>query len=319
MKHLFIVNTVAGRGRGLAVLNQLRRYKDELDLEIYTTKGRKDATTFVRDFCEKHPDPVRVYACGGDGTLQEVASGLIGFPQATLVAYACGSGNDFVKCFGEKESFLDIDRLLKAEPTPIDMIALSNGRYAINACHFGFDSAVATTMDKVRHKKLIGGKNAYLTGVVHAFFTNMKTRCTVTVDGEVLNPDGELLLCTIANGKYVGGKYLCAPRASYNDGLLDVCLVKPVSRARFAALIHYYEEGTHLDDPKFRDLVVWRRGKHIEISSPDPNFACALDGEVFRDPHFEVTVMENALSFAVPEPIVELEEKTPVAAAVEGE
>ncbi len=319
MKHLFIVNSMAGRGQAAAILEQLHGYDDILDYEVYETKGRGDATAFVRAYCEAHPDPVRVYACGGDGTLQEVASGLIGFPQASLAAYACGSGNDFVKCFGERESFLDLDQLLAAEDMPIDLISLSNGRYAINACHFGFDSAVASTMDKVRHKKVIGGKNAYLTGIIHAFFTAMKTRCTVTVDGEVLNPDGKLLLCTIANGQFVGGKYHCAPRSSYNDGLLDICLVKPLSRLRFPSLIHYYEEGTHLDDPKFRDLVIWRRGKHIEVSSPDPNFTCALDGEVFTDPHFEVSVMENALTFSAPVPEAGKEAKTPAGALTEGE
>lgn len=300
MKHLFVVNAVAGRGRALAIREQLCRYDGQLDYEIYETKGRRDATAFVRARCESDPEPMRFYACGGDGTLQEVASGLVGYPQASLAAYACGSGNDFVKCYGGRERFLDIDRLIRAEETPIDLIHLNDGHVAVNACHFGFDSAVAVVMDKVRHKKIIGGKNAYLTGVAHAFFTAMTTRCTVTVDGETLNEDGRLLLCTIANGQYVGGSYHCAPRSRNDDGLLDVCLVRPLPRIKLLTLIRYYKEGKHLDDPRLRDLVIWRRGRCVEVQSPDPDFACALDGEIIHNPHFQVTAAEREVRFAVP-------------------
>ena len=178
-------------------------------------------------------------------------------------------------------------------------------KYAINATHFGFDSSVAQTMMNVRRKKLIGGKNAYTTGVVVGLFKAMKNKCRVTVDGELLNPEGVILLCTIANGQYVGGAFRCAPRSLDNDGLLEVCLVKPVSHITFMKLIKGYTEGTHLEDPQFAKYIEYRRGKKIEIEAPE-GFVYSFDGELIRQNHFTVEVEHRALRFAVPKGAVYL-------------
>jgi diacylglycerol kinase (ATP) len=160
-------------------------------------------------------------------------------------------------------------------------------------------------MMKVRRKKLIGGKNAYTTGIVKALFTAMKNACHVKVDGEEINPDGKILLCTIANGQYVGGSFRCAPRSLDNDGLLEVCLVKPLSHLTFINLIKVYTEGTHLDDPRFAKLLEYRRGKKIEIDAPE-GFIYSFDGELIRQNHFTVEVVPNAIRFAVPKSAVYL-------------
>lgn len=301
MQHVFVINEYAGKGGSAAAIRrELQALDGQISYTVYCTKNPTDATAFVRAYCAEHTEPVRFYACGGDGTLQEVAEGLLGYPHASMTAYACGSGNDFVKYYGGRERFLDIAALTEAPERPIDIITLSDGHHAVNACHFGFDSAVAATMNAVRHHKIFGGKRAYPTGVLKALFCNMSTRCTVTVDGEVLNPKGELLLCTVANGQYVGGSYRCAPRSRNDDGLLEVCLVKPISRLTFVRLMNAYKEGKHLDDPRFEKFVLYRQGKTVEVSSPDRDFACSLDGEILFNPQFTVTVAEKAVRFAVP-------------------
>ncbi len=300
IKHVFVINDHAGRGEAERAARAARTLCGMEDCVIYRTDTPADATAFVRKYCEEHGDPVRFYACGGDGTLQSVANGVVGFPHASMTAYACGSGNDFVKYYGGQQPFLKIEELLQAQDMPVDLIKVSGHQYALNACHFGFDSAVASFMNKVRRHKLFGGKRAYPTAVAKALFCNMVTRCTVTVDGEVLNPAGKLLLCTVANGQFVGGSYRCAPRSKNDDGLLEVCLVKPVSRLRFLQLMDAYKEGRHLTDPRFDDVIVYRRGSEVHISSPDPQFACSLDGEVLYDSELSVSVAEKAIRFSVP-------------------
>lgn len=299
MKHLFVVNPAAGKENALPALQKkVADLFPDLDVEFYETKAEKDATAFVKRYCENHPEPLRIYACGGDGTLNEVFSGAVGFPQVSVACYPSGSGNDFVKYYGGKDVFFDLAALIGGEEELIDVMKIGN-RYAINATHFGFDSAVAKTMSAVRRKKIIGGKNAYTTGVIKALFTAMKNPCRVTVDGEVLNPAGTILLCTIANGQYVGGSYRCAPRSLDNDGLLEVCLVRPISIFTFLKLMNDYKIGAHLDNPAFANFMVYRRGKEVKISAPE-NFVYSLDGELVTGGEFTVEVLPRALKFVVP-------------------
>ena len=172
-------------------------------------------------------------------------------------------------------------------------------KYAVNATHFGFDSCVAKTMMNVRRKKLIGGKNAYTTGIVVGLCKAMKNKCRVYADGELLNPEGTLLLCTVANGQYVGGSFRCAPRSRNDDGLLEVCLVRPLSHVRFLKLISVYTEGTHLDNPKLEPFLEYRRAKSVRVEAPE-GFIYAFDGELITQNEFTVEVAPRAIRFAVP-------------------
>ena len=94
-----------------------------------------------------------------------------------------GSGNDFVKAFGGAARFMDVEALLRAEPRPIDILKVGE-RWAVNSFHFGLDAAVAKTMIDVKPKPIIGGRNAYPTGVAKALIFNMRTWCRMVVDGE---------------------------------------------------------------------------------------------------------------------------------------
>ena len=305
MKHIFIINPAAGKDNSFENIKKILELKKvEVDYELYETQAPGDATAYIRKYCTKHTEPVRFYACGGDGTLNEVVNGVVGFPHASMSCYPCGSGNDFVKYYGGKKVFWNLEELLNAPEEYIDLMRVGN-KYAINATHFGFDSAVAETMMKVRRKKIIGGNNAYTTGVVVGLFKAMKNACKVTVDGELLNPAGNILLCTIANGQYVGGSFRCAPRSLDNDGLLEVCVVKPISVFTFVNLIKVYTEGTHLDDDRFAKILKYRRGKKIEIDAPE-GFIYSFDGELIRQNKFTVEVVPNAIRFAVPKSAVYL-------------
>ena len=109
MKHIFVVNPGAGKGMTAPELDT--KLKElEIEYEIYETVAAKDATRYVRERCESGEE-LRFYACGGDGTLKEVMEGTVGFSNASLSCYPVGSGNDFVKCFGGKERFLNLEKL----------------------------------------------------------------------------------------------------------------------------------------------------------------------------------------------------------------
>ena len=301
MKHIFVYNPMAGKNSAKAMASlqeQIKKYDGILEYEFYSTTAPGDATAYVKARCEAEPESdLRFYACGGDGTANEVLHGVMGHDNASMTCYPCGSGNDFVKYYGGVERFLNLDTLLTAEERRIDVMKIGD-RYSLNVTNFGFDTAVVRTMEKMRHKKFMGGKSAYYAGIVKAIFTAMKNDCTVCVDGEQLN-DGKMLLCTVSNGSYVGGSFNCAPHSSNEDGLLEICLVRPISRFKLIHLIGVYKEGKHLDDPRFRNIVVYRRGKSVQVSAPE-GFAYSLDGEVVECNEFTIEICPAALRFAVP-------------------
>ena len=301
MKYYFIVNPAAGKQNSVdRLIEEISQYCDRYDIEIHVTTAPSEATEFVRKTCAENPDVnMRFCACGGDGTLSEVVNGAVGFPNASVTCYPCGSGDDFVKYYGGREHFLDIEALLQANDDLIDVLVINDRVYSINIVNFGFDTKVCKTMIKVRRKKIIGGKRAYVTGIVNALITAMKNKCAVTADGELLNPKGKILLCTLANGSYVGGSFYCAPRSVNNDGLIDVALFRPLSRFTFVKLLPVYTKGGHLDDPRFKKYFEYRRVKSVSISAPE-GFSLTVDGEILDGTEFTVSVLPKALRFAAP-------------------
>ena len=301
MKHYFIVNPAAGKQNSVEQIKEMiLQYSDRYDLEIHETTAPKDATEFVRSKCRENPETEkRFYACGGDGTLCEVVNGAVGFENTSVACYPCGSGDDFVKYYGGRKNFLDLEALMNASDDPIDVLSINDSMYSINIVNFGFDTKVCKTMIKVRRKKIIGGKRAYVTGVVTALITAMKNKCAVTADGELLNPKGKILLCTLANASYVGGSFYCAPKAVNNDGMIDVALFRPLSHFTFVKLLPVYTKGEHLDDPRFKKYFEYRRVKSVHITAPE-GFSLTVDGEILDGTDFTVSVLPKAIRFAVP-------------------
>jgi diacylglycerol kinase (ATP) len=298
MKHIFIVNPAAGSHD---VTDEVRIKLEQLNLdinyEIYRTASAGDATRYVKSVLENTSEKVRFYACGGDGTLNEVVNGAVNYDNASVTVFPCGSGNDFIKCFGGTDKFSDLTSLIYGTEQKTDVIKACD-KYAINAVHFGLDTHVLRTMLKVKRKKIIGGKRAYITGVLTALVNGMKTDCKMTVDGESFGKD-TMLLCTVANGQYVGGMFKCAPKADTNDGLLEVCFVNKISRFTFVRLVSCYVKGTHLDDPRFDKYISYKRAKKVNVTIPYGYIS--IDGELTETTEFTAEVVENALNFVIPD------------------
>ena len=300
MKHIFVVNPCAGGHDESGVLAQ-KVLDIQTDAEIYTTVAPRDATRYVGQWLREHEgEDVRFYACGGDGTLNEVVSGVMaaerGERRVEVGCYPCGSGDDFVRYWQGKD-FTDIRALISGTAVPVDVVRVGD-RYCVNTLNYGFEAAVCHTMAAVRRVPLLGGSMAYTSGIVASLATGRRNRCRVTVDGE-LWLDGEVLLLSVANGQYAGGGYHCAPRAKNDDGLLEVMAVTPMSVARFARLIKYYKNGELLDREELRTTVRYRRGSNVVID-PMADSYIATDGEIVPGRRFEVECLHNAVNFVIP-------------------
>ncbi|MBQ5973801.1 MAG: diacylglycerol kinase family lipid kinase [Oscillospiraceae bacterium] len=298
MRHIFVVNPQAGQKNCRETIRDtLESVGGGYDWSLYETRGPGDATDFVCRTAAGAEGPVRFYACGGDGTLNEVAAGAAGAANASVGVVPCGSGNDYVKHFGGKAPFLDLAAQLAAPEVEVDLMKVGD-RIAVNICNFGFDAVVAGTMNRIKRKPVVGGRNAYTTGVLRALAVSMKNDFDVYADGDRLN-GGRLLLCSVANGSYYGGKYCCAPNSVCGDGLLDVCVVLPISRIKFVQLLGSYTRGDHLEDPRFAPHIVYRRSRAVQVRAPEGSFVC-LDGEIAECSDFTVEVMERAMRLALP-------------------
>jgi len=301
MKFIFIVNPKAGTGDSEALITKALENEELKDkCEIYLTKGVGDATTYVENYIKEHSkEEVRFIACGGDGTINEVFNACVNkSDKVSCTCFPSGSGNDFVKCFGGTEPFMNVHNLLVNKAKKIDVLE-TDGRYSINVINFGFDTVVAQTINHKRDTRGYAKKSDYTTGVVTALVKGMKTDVKVIADGELLNKTGDCLLCTVANGQYVGGSFKCAPRAELDDGLIEVCLVNRISRLKFVDLLKPYTNGEHLDSDKFKGVIAYKKAKKVEVIAT-PGFAYSLDGEIIYTDHFVINILPKALNFVDP-------------------
>ena len=112
MKYIFIANPNAGKKDAIQRINeQLNSLTTKIDYEIYETKGKKDAERFVKEYSADNVDEkVCFIACGGDGTISEIANGLVGTSNKSFAILAFGSGNDFIKYYKGKD-FLSLQKM----------------------------------------------------------------------------------------------------------------------------------------------------------------------------------------------------------------
>ena len=218
-KHYFIINPKAGKSDvSKEVVYEIEKaFKDSEDeYSIYITKERNDAKYYTKSICNKEKDEnLRFYACGGDGTLNEVINGLVGFDNASVSVVPHGTGNDFVNNFEKSIEFYDIKRQMSFKPNKIDLIKI-NDTYAVNLCNIGFDAMVAENMNKFKKLPLINGQGAYTLSIFYSSFHKMTSNLEIIIDNrEIIK--GKFLLCVVANGLTYGGGYKGAPIAEIND------------------------------------------------------------------------------------------------------
>lgn len=307
MKHLIVVNGNAGSFTP-EFEEKINTAFEGLDYEVYKTTGPKSVIPFLKEYLKKNKDTVRVYACGGDGTVHEVVNGVVGFKNAEVAILAIGTGNDFVKIYGGKEKFQDFKPLINGKVTPVDISeimgeGLKEPMYSINVINFGFDAIVGAMGNYYKEhglpeKAVKKGMDPYdwalkNDAMKHGRFNDIE----VFADGEKLN-EKQMLLATLAHGQYVGAKFRCAPKSVNTDGLIDVCVLKTMTFLGLGMIIGTYTAGKHLDKP--RSKIVYRQAKEIKMVSPK-EFDVCVDGEMIKGNNFTVKVMPGAIKLVLPE------------------
>ena len=299
MTHLFIINPAAGSRDRTAdyseVIHKLCREKG-LDYEIRVSTAPGECKRIARQAAETGKE-VRIYACGGDGTLNEVGQGAAGHSYAAVTGFSGGSGNDFVKLFADPEAFFHLERLLDAEEATFDLIRC-NGDIAMNICSVGLDARIGTDVSRYKRLPLLHGFRAYAASTVVNVIKGIAEHYIVEINGERI--DAKQTFVCVCNGRYYGGGFNPVPEADPADGLLDVLLVKKVSRLQVPAIIGKYMAGRYKELPK---LVRHLRTKEIRIICDMPT-PVILDGELRTATEVTMAVAEEKLRFFYPKGLV---------------
>ena len=300
MKHYFIVNPAAGKGKDpQALIERIEAACREklTDFEIYLTKAKGDATRFVKEVCAKATEKIRIYSCGGDGTNNEVISGAATCELAEVGFIPDGTGNDFIKCFKEPENFSDVSAQLEGEATAIDLISC-NDKYIMNIMNMGFDCEVVRQTEKLKKLPLVSKSMAYILGVAVELIRKPGIKLSVSIDGGEAEKK-ELLLSTFSNGRYYGGGFNASPKARLCDGLMDVCFVKNISRTRFVSIVKHYRSGRYLDMEAFNKIVEFRRASGAKLEFDKVQTFC-IDGELFEAKALDMKVLPGSLKIIIP-------------------
>ncbi len=298
LKHLFIVNPGAGgEDKTAALVSGIKSYMGErgLDFHVELTAHRRHAHDLVRHYAT-NGDDWRVYACGGDGTLNEVTCAAAGLPHMSITHYPCGKGNDFIKIFGaDAKRFYDLEELVNGQTVSLDLIAV-NEHYAINIASVGFDAMVAAEMHRFRRVKNVTSKGAYDLSVVYNLFRGIHRPYEVVIDG-VKQPGKRYSILLAGNGRYYGGGYNPVPEAMPDDGQLDFLLAGAVSLPRLATLIGKFSKGLHHEMPEVFSYI---RGKRMEIvcQKPEP---VNIDGEIVVTDRVVLSLADCKINFVVPQ------------------
>lgn len=298
MKHLFIVNPAARQGNRTtfvtSLIEQTMTRRGEMDYEVYITQGPLDAVQKIQSEAQWESD-LRVYACGGDGTINECASACVGLDNVCMACFPCGTGNDFVKLFGtEQDKFRNIGALMDGAVSPLDVIRV-NDRYSLNICSVGLDSRVGVGVHEFDRLPIIGrGKNAYIVSALVNFCRKVTDDLTVTMNGQTFQ--GEMTAVCICNGTWYGGSFNPVPEARPDDGILDVLIVRGLKRAQLPFLFLKYGKGRYRELERYITHV---QTDALTIRSEEP-LLVNLDGEGMTASTVEIHLIPGGLRFLHP-------------------
>lgn len=282
MKTLLIINPTAGRRRESPLEEILRGLSQPfVDLTVHLTSGPGDATNVASQASRDGFD--LVVAAGGDGSLNEVANGLVG-SDIELGLIPVGTENVLARELGIPLSpTLACQHLLGALPRKID-VGKVNGRYFVCFAGIGFDAHVAHRLSPER-KKTMGAAGYVLTSIEKiAGYRKEERAVTVIADGQEICSSYWMIL--VSNIQNYGGGLKPAPQASLEDGLLDLCIYPKVGYPATAWQMLSTAQGKHLKLPG----MLYLQAKQIELVT-DPVEQVQLDGDPWTGTtplHFEV-------------------------------
>lgn len=292
MKAFFIVNPVAGNGRG-------KRVWEEVKPKIFRNVGEQDYkfTEFPGDATEMAKKAVlegydTIVSCGGDGTINEVINGMVN-SNINFTILPLGTGSDFGKTVGIRSyentvNALNNGVLIEADVGKVNFYKEDKTRYFLNILEIGFGAEVMEYVNT--HKK--HRKYAFLIGVI-ATVLKMK-KFSIELDHNSENLNFETIEVIVANGKYFGGGMLASPDSKIDDGKLDVHILKSVSKMKTLTRLRDLINGTYIKKGYSRDFLL----ENIDFRGEEQ--LVEMDGEVVGRTPISIGIERKAVKLLAP-------------------
>ncbi len=290
MKVAILCNPTAGRGKARRALGKalevLRRHG--VEAQVRESQDSQHLLDLTRQVREERPDIV--VSAGGDGTFHYVLNGLVG-SDIPIGLLPIGSGNDFALGVGVPlEPRAAAQVLFSGEARRIDLARVGSAVYG-SIAGVGFDTVVTRyANERVRHLR---GSVAYLWAILRCLGPYRPQPLEVRSDGK--NFSGEVMFAVVGNSTSYGGGLKMTPRASLDDGLLDVCIVPVMDKLELLRWVPRAYHGAHLAHPR----VIYFQARKISLSSSSP-LELFGDGEFMQNLPATVEVVPRALCLIVP-------------------
>ena len=287
---LLIANPISGKGKSKVIAERAHQ-----QLTSSGRRGRLTLTTQRGDANRLAQEAIQngcrwLIACGGDGTIHEVVNAIAARPEVTLGLIPCGRGNDFARALGiPKSPDQAIQVLLNGKPFEVDVGRIGDMYFdTIATC--GYDAEVSRRASEA-NVPFSGTATYVYTAITTLFSYNTPT---ARLEGDFGVFEGDILLAATGITPHYGGGFKIVPNAIMNDGLLDVCIIKPVPRLTVLRMLIKLFWGGHTSHP----AVSIQRTKSLTIHTEPPTLLYA-DGEKVGYTPATVEVVERGLTVLV--------------------
>lgn len=285
----FIVNPFSGISKKGKLADQIKQHLDAdlFDFEIKNTQAAGHGTELAREAIEQNFD--MVVAVGGDGSVNEVAAALID-SDTILGIIPAGSGNGFARHLGLSTNVKKaIQQLNQGKKIRIDTVKM-NGRPFVNLAGLGFDGWVSYKLKQSKLRGFLG----YGKIVTQESFKFKPQTYQINIDGKIL--EEECLCLEIVNAPMFGYNFEIAPHAKFNDGILEIIVVKKMTPWRFPQLAwHSYQKTINESG-----LTKCYSGKNIKVKIVEET-PVHIDGEgMLVNEDLEFSINPLSLSLWVP-------------------
>lgn len=288
--YLIIANPVAGKGRSLKALTLATKLLDKalVKYEIIKTKYPGHATEIASNAVKRGEK--NILALGGDGTVLEVAKGLI-YTDSVLGIIPGGTGNDFIRSLNVSNNVeAAIENILDGNTKKVD-VGSANGNYFLNVAGTGFD--VCTLENTKKTNRFFTGMAAYYLAVLISIIKYKGQTMTITANGQTLTK--KLMLIAVANGKQYGGGMKIAPMAKPDDGIFHITMIDMPSKLKIIFMLPRFIKGHHEKFTEIKSFVC----DEIKVICENP-IALNIDGDLISTTPAEFKLLKSALNVFSP-------------------
>ncbi len=290
MRHEIMVNPVSGKKRGSMYAKRVKNllHKHGIEANIFESEYAGHLRKHAKEVSSQ--ELTRFYSLGGDGTLNEIVSGIYG-TDSQIVVLPCGTGNDFARYYNEYESLRSIVlSSINATPSKIDIMKLNDDRFSINILNGGFDALIAENMNKFRWVPFLTGTGKYNAAIFYTLVLGKGYPFDIKIDDKSFK--GKYTLFAISNARYYGGGVVPCKNATPDDGTLSICLVKNTSLLEKVVLLPKYKASKHESISK---VYINDDVHKISIHSTK-EFPLSIDGEVIMVKDLDCEIIPQAVN-----------------------